>query len=305
MAFRTVEISHPAELHVQQNQLIVIQESGTVRIPLDDIIHITCLGPNIRLSTLALSKLNESGITLLVIDESYHASSIAIPVKGYSRQAMVIHKQIEFINSMKSKHLWLDIIRQKIKNQREVLAILGLGGIEYFDAILGELNIQNVDECEAKAAKGYFQILSPGLNRRNETPFNSKLNYGYAVLRNSIIRSLVNKGFQPAIGIHHSNQLNAFNLADDLIEPFRPMVDLAAIHSKGDSLSLDKEERRTMANVLHSYCEFDGKKEKVVECIDHTIENLRAFIIQNSEHQLCEFTLPKVIAQEVVLKVEE
>ena len=113
MAFRTIDISKPAELHVQQHQLIIIQDSGTVRIPLDDILHITCSGPDIRISTLALSKLCEKGITVLTIDEKYNASSISIPIKGYSRQAMVLHKQIEFIGSVECKQLWMELIRKR------------------------------------------------------------------------------------------------------------------------------------------------------------------------------------------------
>ena len=307
MAFRTIEISKPAELHVEKHQLVVMQDEGTVRIPLDDILHITCIGPNIRISTLALSKLNGHGITVMTIDEKYHASGISVPVEGNSRQSMVIHKQIELMGSLKERMLWRDIIEAKIKNQREVLRLVGAKGSQELDHILERLNLENIDECESVAAKKYFQALSPGLSRREECPINSKLNYGYAVLRNSIIRSLINKGFQPAIGIHHSNQLNAFNLADDIIEPFRPMVDLMAFYTECYDVELSKEERKAMANVLHSYCELNGKKEKLIVAIDHVIECLKENICHDAAGKSCEkeIYLPKVLPLEVSAKVEE
>ena len=307
MAFRTIDISNPAELHVKEHQLIIIQESGTVRIPLDDILYITCSGPNIRISTLALSKLSEQGITVLTIDEKYNASSISMPIKGYSRQTLVIHKQIEFIRSMEAKMLWMEIIKQKISNQRKVLHILEIKGSDVLEEIMLKLDLHNVDECEALAAKKYFQLLSPNLNRRLETPLNSKLNYGYAVLRNAIIRSLIIKGFQPAIGLHHANQLNAFNLADDLIEPFRPIVDLTALSIEEDSLILSKEARKQLAKVLHSNCEINEHKEKVVTAIEHTVERLRSCIMDPSKVQTDSYNLflPVLLPIEIVDKLEE
>ena len=307
MAFRTIDISSPAELHVQQRQLIIMQESGTVHIPLDDIFYITCSGPSIRISTLALSKLNEQGITVLTIDEKYNASSISVPVKGYSRQAMVIHSQIAYIDSMEARLLWMEIIRQKISNQRAVLRLLEIKEAETLGKFILKLDLHNVEECEALAAKKYFQLLCPGLNRREECPLNSKLNYGYAVLRNAIIRSLINKGFQPAIGLHHANQLNAFNLADDLIEPFRPIVDFTAISIEENTLLLSKESRSKLANVLHCSCKVNGHKEKVIHAIEQMTESLRTCMLGKTDVQkgTNNLLLPTLLPSEVMNKLEE
>ena len=160
----------------------------------------------------------------------------------------------------------MELIRKKICNQRGVLQILEIKEADELSEILRKLNLNTIDECEALAAKKYFYLLPPNLNRRVVTPLNSKLNYGYAVLRNGIIRSLINKGFQPAIGLHHANQLNAFNLADDLIEPFRPIVDFIAISIEEESLLLSKSARRQLANVLHCRCEINDHKEKSYKC---------------------------------------
>ena len=105
----------------------------------------------------------------------------------------------------KYRDLWIQIISRKISNQARALSIMGLD------------NAENVDAMEALAAKEYFEYYHEGLNRRVEDPVNSRLNYGYVVVRSSIARSLVAVGFHPTFGIHHDSQLNAFNLADDLI----------------------------------------------------------------------------------------
>ena len=167
--------------------------------------------------------------------------------------------------------------------------------------------MHNIEECEAMAAKKYFQFLCPKLNRREEPPLNSKLNYGYAVLRNAIIRSLINKGFQPAIGLHHANQLNAFHLADDLIESFRPVVDFTAISIEEETLLLSKETRTVLANVLHCSCEVNGRKEKVIHAIDQMTDSLRSCMLGKTDVQIGtnNLVLPGLLPRELMNKLEE
>lgn len=139
------------------------------------------------------------------------------------------------------------------------------------------LNISenNVDCNEALAAKAYFEYYHSGLNRRVDDPINSRLNYGYAVVRSAIVRSLVATGFHPTFGIHHNNQLNAFNLADDLIEPWRAMVDLVAIKNIGTNVILTKKERYEIACVLHNACMIKEEKMTILSAIDIMVESLK------------------------------
>ena len=145
---------------------------------------------------------------------------------------------------------------------------MGLGNAEIVASYMTKINYENVDIIEALAAREYFANYHKGLNRRTEDPINSRLNYGYAVVRSAIIRSLVSAGFHPAFGIHHNNQLNLFNLADDLIEPFRAMVDMVAINNAGNNIILNKNERRNLANVLHNACKIDETKVSILVAID-------------------------------------
>lgn len=229
MGFRTLEISCAAEIHIIEGQLEVSTEEGVVLIPLEDLTQIMVHGANIRLSTMDLSILSQNKIAVMTLDEKYLPTAVVLPFEGHARQSKLMHAQVN-LTEERYLELWLQIIRQKIRNQSRVLSIMGRDGAERIAEYLQIINLQNVDYCESLAAKEYFEFYHEGLNRRTEDPINSRLNYGYAVVRSAIARKLVATGFHPTFGIHHDNQLNAFNLADDLIEPYRAMVDLMLYH---------------------------------------------------------------------------
>lgn len=131
---------------------------------------------------------------------------------------------------------------------------------------------------------------------------NSRLNYGYAVVRSAIARKLVATGFHPTFGIYHDSQLNAFNLADDLIEPYRPIVDLVAHGVMGSNVILTKPERRYLANVLHNACIVEGMKVTVMASIDMMVESLKRIIMESDKEEL---KLPTIIPVEVMKEITE
>lgn len=291
MAFRTLEITKPSELHVQEGQLTIEQEERVVRVPLEDIHNIICIGANIRISTMVLSKLTEREIAVLMLDEKYRASGIVIPVNANARQAEVMNKQIEFDDLYKAE-IWHEIIQTKILNQSRALTILGLKGADEVMKIALEMELNDENCAEAYAAKIYFQYLHPGLNRRVEEPLNSHMNYGYAVLRNTIIRELIATGLQPALGLHHCNQFNAFNLADDLIEPWRPMVDLIAYHNVDSNIILTKKQRFALAHVVHNACRMNDKRMNVLSGIELMVDSYRKTVIEKENHLVLPTIMP-------------
>lgn len=279
MAFRTLEITQPTEIHVRRGQLMLKQEDCEVSVPLEDLATIICNGPNIRLSTMALSQIADHSISFMVIDNRYSPAGVFTPQVANVRQSDTLYLQLEMEKTQKD-YLWKRIIYAKIENQSRALGILGIDGASQVSAFLKDLKTGAIDPTEASAAKKYFQFLHPGLNRRNDDPFNSCLNYGYAVLRNAIIRSLLTSGFLPALGIHHSNHLNPYNLADDMIEPWRPMVDLIAYGCVSSSPILSKKQRRELAMVLHQACHIGNKEVSVLNGIDVMISSLHRSISQ-------------------------
>lgn len=238
MPFRTLEITEPAEIHIKNSQLEISQEGkDTLLIPIEDLSQITTIGPNIRLSTMDLSILSQSHVAITTLDEKYLPTAIVLPFEGNARQSQLIHQQVAFSNE-NYQTLWLQIIKQKISNQSRALSILGLEGAEKIASYTENLTTENVDINESLSAKDYFSFYHTGLNHRGDDPVNSRLNYGYAVVRSAIARAMVAVGCHPSFGVHHNNQLNAFNLADDFIEPFRAIVDLVAYENIGSNEKL-------------------------------------------------------------------
>lgn len=291
MAFRTVEISNPAEIHIKNSQLQIEQENGTATIPIEDIATIFCVGPNIRISTMALSRLSQNKVTLITLDNKYLPTSLILPYEGNSRQSQIMHKQISLTTQKKLK-IWIEIIKRKISNQARCLAILGIDGADEVISHMLDINDENVDFKESYAAKIYFEHFYPGLNRKTETPINSRLNYGYAVIRSAIARSITATGFHPTFGFHHNSQLNPFNLVDDLIEPWRPFVDLIAISTLGTSIKLNKHDRYQLAHVLHNACIINEQKMTILSAIDIMSESVKRFIMDEDKSLIFPTLLP-------------
>lgn len=285
MGFRTLEISQAAELHIKEGQLEVSSSDGVALIPIEDLNQIMVHGANIRLSTMDLSILSQNKVAIMTLDEKFLPTAIVLPFEGHARQSKLMHAQV---NTEKKKYLdiWIQVIKQKIINQSRALSIMGLKGAEEISKYADTVTEDNVDYNEALAAKEYFEFYHEGLNRRTEDPINSRLNYGYAVVRSLIARSLVSTGFHPTFGIHHDSQLNAFNLADDLIEPYRAIVDLVAHENIGSNVQLSKNERRELSHVLYNACIVDGIKVNVMSAIDMMVESLKRIILENSNEIL-------------------
>ncbi|MDD6401466.1 MAG: type II CRISPR-associated endonuclease Cas1 [Lachnospiraceae bacterium] len=301
MAFRTLEISNEAEIHIKDGQLEVTNKNGIALIPIEDLSIIMVHGANIRLSTMDISILSQNKVAILTLDEKYLPTAIILPYEGNARQSMLMHAQVN-TSEEKYRKLWVNIIKQKISNQSRALSILGVEGAETIATYISKINIDNVDYIESLAAKDYFSYYHSGLNRRTEDPVNSRLNYGYAIVRSSIARSLVAVGFHPTFGIHHSSQLNAFNLADDLIEPFRAIVDVVAHKNISSNIILNKAERKELTHTLHNACIVNGVKTNVLSAIDMTSESLKRIILDKSNEELC---LPTVLPVESMEGITE
>lgn len=233
MAFRTLEISKPTEIHIKNNQLLLYQISlecskknkkdsknkkkpdyeglddyeKICEIPIEDLAIIVCLGSNIRLSTTALNSLTENKVLLVSLDKKYNPISIVSPCVGYYEQSLVTKYQIN-MTAEKRFELWKLIIKKKMSNQIKALSILGIDGGEnlykYIERIeninyINNTNIENeIDIIESSSAKDYFELYHPALNRRTDDPINSALNYGYAVIRSAISRQLLFLGGAPS-----------------------------------------------------------------------------------------------------------
>ena len=182
------------------------------------------------------------------------------------------------------------------------MSILGLDGAEMIGAYAAGLNDNNVDYIEALAARDYFQYYSAGLNRRCDDPINSRLNYGYAILRTAIARSLVMAGFHTAFGIHHNNQFNPFNLADDFIEPFRPVLDMLVHQNIASNVRLTPQDRRVLSQILYMACSMNHSQMSVLAAIQSMVESYKRILLHETTEALM---LPTILPTEFLPGVTE
>lgn len=252
MAWRGLHLSQSARLSLADGQMVITQTDGTVRLPIEDVAWLVLDTPQATLSAALLSACMEGGVVVISTDATHLPNGAMLPFHSHHRQAEVARRQVAMGEPLK-KRLWQAIIRRKIANQAAVLAARGREGAAVLAEMARHVGSGDPDNTEARAARHYWQHLFSRFRRDDETDRRNKLlNYGYAVARSVIARALVANGLLPAFGVHHASIANAFNLADDLIEPFRPFVDFLVYELAGDDLQgdLTLNDRRAMAGIL-------------------------------------------------------
>ena len=250
MAWKGVHITKPARLSLARNQLSVTQEDGETTIALEDIAWIVADDHRITLSVALLAACADSGVAIIISDARHMPCGLALPFHTHHRTAAIASLQIAASLPLK-KQLWQSVIRAKIANQASVLDRLGSRHAKALLKMAGRVRSGDRDNTEARAAREYWSALFDNFTRSNAGDLRNKaLNYSYAVVRGCIARALVASGFVPAIGLHHNSITNPFNLADDMIEPFRPIADFAVYtHLKGHvgKGDLKREDRQALA----------------------------------------------------------
>ena len=192
---------------------------------IDDVAAVIISIPGCLLSTVLIDELCTHNIPIVICGRNYLPSSIVLPISGQGRQFRVMQAQIAF-SQPRRKRAWQRIVQAKIENQAAALAYAGKDTTG-MKAIATRVRSGDPDNCEAHAARTYWQRLFGAQFRRNRdaTDINAAINYIYAVLRASLARAVVSAGLHPSFSIHHINPQNPMNLVDDLMEPFRPMAD--------------------------------------------------------------------------------
>ena len=240
MIKRTLYFGNPAYLSMRLNQLEYripsvennkdltegFKSEATTRIPVEDIGLVILDNKQITITHGLCEKLLEHNASVLWCDSSHHPKGLLLPMSDNATQSEKLKYQLEASEPLK-KQLWKQTVEQKIKNQAAVLTYFQKDA-EALIYLAGEVKSGDSTNIEARAAAIYWKRLLEEFetNRgRFEAPPNHMLNYGYAILRAIIARSLVGSGCLPVLGIHHRNKYNHYCLADDIMEPYRPYVD--------------------------------------------------------------------------------
>ena len=272
MGYRVIFLTNPARLYVK-NQQLVIDNGDVFKVPLEDIECIAIDSMQITMNSYLLSRLSEYAITLYVTDKTHHPCGTFLPLLRHSRHLSVLKNQLEMTLPNKKK-LWKQIVCQKIENQATVLKLCGIDEWKSIDVLKSMVKSGDPDNMEAVAASKYFKLLfGKNYTRTQDNFINPKLNYGYSILRSTISKYLVVYGYEPSLGIFHKSNLNSFNLSDDIIEPFRPIVDL---YVKKFALEdeIDTHTKASLANLLNCDLIIDNKLFACAKAIELTIKSL-------------------------------
>ncbi len=292
MAFRNVIVQNPARISVKNSQLIIATDREH-SLAVEDISALLIESRQSTITAAALSLLGQCGCAVFVCDEKHLPCAVLEPFCRHSRQLGIISSQLNMGEVLK-KHLWQSIVTAKIGNQAQCLTLCGQTKASAgLMAMAGSVRSGDSANTEAAAAARYFpSLFGPGFTRGSENGINSALNYGYAILRGSMARYLAAYGFMPALGLHHRSELNSFNLADDMMEPFRPVVDLMVYSGVDPSEELCPEHKRLLFNCLNLDILSGGQRHSVAYAMERAVQSLRHSVSQNENALVLPRLLP-------------
>jgi len=252
MAHLSVMIESSQRMSVQNGQLL-IRGAEERSVPIEDISCLLIDNLRCAMTTAAINALAANGTAVLVCGRNHLPSALLTPFSVHSRGFYRLKSQLA-VSVPAKKRLWQRIVKNKITNQAACLHQCGEQMVAQELVHLSRCVLSgDSGNLEAEAARKYFPVLfGTGFIRGKCGRINAALNYGYAIVRGSLARHLANAGYYPAIGIFHHSGANNFNLADDLIEPFRPVVDALVAHYIPSEGELSVEDRHKLMHVLQT-----------------------------------------------------
>lgn len=255
MIKRTLFFGNFVRLSTKDKQLIIEdKETGELtQTPVEDLGFVVFDNPTIVLTQNLLQEFAENNVAVVFCNKKHHPSSLLFHLDTNQIQTEIFALQINSKEPLK-KQLWQQTIKAKIKNQAELLKSQNKN---YEPLLYYSKKVKSGDTSneEAKAARVYWKTLlgKEFIRDRDGDPPNSALNYGYAILRAAVARALSGSGLLPTLGIHHKNRYNSYCLADDIMEPYRPFVDLIVYNNKSElfeNWELTKEIKAQLLSVL-------------------------------------------------------
>lgn len=247
------------------------------RVPLDDIDSLILSGAQITLTKALIVALAERKATIVTCGPNWHPVSLSLPYGVHYLTAGVLQDQISASVPLK-KRLWQQVVQAKINNQALTLQrhVPASKIINELKVLCRRVRSGDPENLEAQAARRYWPALMGDEFRRDQMAdgANVFLNYGYTVLRAATARAVCGSGLHPALGIHHGSKTNAFALVDDLMEPFRPLVDSVAQDMSNRSTELGVEQKRRLAAILKEQVVLGSKLTPVVNSLTQLAQSL-------------------------------
>lgn len=281
MIKRTIVISNPAYLALSQGQLEVRDREevkGTV--PVEDIGALILENAQITITHGAIRALQKNNAMIVSCDEKHMPYGLMLPLEGHTEQTKAQRYQLSSTEPLK-KNLWKQCVVAKIDNQAEVMQRLNNPKVaRQLRGLVNKVKSGDHTAVEGFAASVYWRHFYPEFYRdQHGLPPNNYLNYGYIVLRSMISRALVGAGLLPTIGIHHRNKYNPFCLSDDIMEPFRPFVDLLVLDIIGQNQELEQilslPSRKALLGIATMDALFGNVKRPLMIGMEITAASLR------------------------------
>ena len=260
MSWRIVVISRRAKLDYQMGHMVVRSEEIT-KIHLGEISTVLIESTAVSLTACLLSELTKKKIKVIFCDEKRNPSSELVSYYGSHDTSNKVRCQIKWLPETKEA-VWTEIVSEKIRKQKELLEYLGKEESELLGSYIREIQWNDETNREGHAAKVYFNALfGMSFTRTADILENAALNYGYAIILSAFTREITANGYITQLGLFHDNMFNQFNLASDLMEPFRVLVDKKVAAMKLEEFT--HQEKMESVNLLNQEVRIDGKIQYV------------------------------------------
>ncbi len=291
MIKKTLYFGNPIYLSLRNAQLVLrmpdadkleesFKQDAERTIPIEDIGVVVLDNRRITITTGAMEALLANNCAIITCDSTDLPVGLMLPLCGNTTQSERFRTQIDASLPLK-KQLWQQTVRQKILNQATVLSKNTGAIVKNMQVWANEVRSGDPDNLEARAAAYYWRNLFPTLPNfvrgREGDPPNNLLNYGYAILRACVARGLVGSGLLPTLGIHHHNRYNAYCLADDIMEPYRPFVDDLVINimqQYPDYSELTRSIKAALLTIPSLDVTLDGKRSPLMIAVGQTTASL-------------------------------
>ena len=300
MIGRIVEISENGRhLSVYRGFLVVSQNREELaRIPLDDIGVILANAHQLTYSNALLLELCERGIGFIFCGSNHSPAGMLWPMDSHHQQTGVMRAQLDASVPL-CKQLWKQLIQAKLTFQQEALIANGREG-KAFEFLIQKVRSGDPDNIEAQAARIYWPaLMGKGFTRdKNGAGVNGLLNYGYAILRSTVARGVMAAGLHPSLGVHHRNRLNPMCLVDDVMEPFRPLIDneVMRIIKTGNNMEVNPQTKQALVLAMLKDCLADNCRTPASVAVQRLCTSIAA-VYQNKTGRI---TLPdRLIIEEV------
>ena len=259
MSWRTVVIAENAKLDYQVGYLVVRGINETKKIHIDEICMLIVENTAVSLTTYLLQELVKNKVKVIFCDNKRNPSSELMPYYGCHDTSAKIRLQIDWTAEDKGA-VWTEIVTEKIRKQADLLNNLKRAEAQLLNNYIKEMQFGDSSNREGHAAKVYFNALfGKGFTRTEDSPVNAALNYGYSIILSMFNREVVSNGYITQIGLFHNNMFNQFNLASDLMEPFRPIVDRKVFTLFPGKF--EKEEKHSMLELVEEEIRIENRKE--------------------------------------------